>query len=294
MRPNLPVSRAYLPNFSHFQAHLFLGREGRGGSVLLRPEQYPQNQYIIRHDGTPDILPETGPTLPVAAVQTKGPFQPGDVGFDAGPEVPQLLVNPQAFHHLQHPQASPLGEHDIFNPLAFGQPEVFWGDLAEILRLQVTTGAAEFEAQAGHYVADRLPPFIARVKKLLQASGGRPGWDADARGTALVVLANALSTLGEQSGQNKPLEEAVAAYREALKEFTRERAPLKWATTQNNLGNALASLGERESGTKRLEEAVAAYKAALEVVEPTQATYYVKMVKGNLRRAEARLKESQK
>ena len=55
----------------------------------------------------------------------------------------------------------------------------------------------------------------------------------------------------------------MAAYREALKEWTRERVPLDWATTQNNLGNALRSLGERESGTARLEEAVAAYREAL-------------------------------
>src|SRR5271166_2757014 len=57
--------------------------------------------------------------------------------------------------------------------------------------------------------------------------------------------------------------EAVAAYREALKERTRERAPLDWATTQNNFGTALATLGERESGTGKLEEAVAAYREAL-------------------------------
>ena len=45
----------------------------------------------------------------------------------------------------------------------------------------------------------------------------------------------------------------------ALQERTRERVPLEWATTQNNLGNALEVLGERESGTKRLEEAVEAF-----------------------------------
>ena len=60
------------------------------------------------------------------------------------------------------------------------------------------------------------------------------------------------------------LEEAVAAYRAALEERTRERVPLEWAMTQMNLGAALATLGERESGTARLEEAVAAYRAALE------------------------------
>ena len=53
--------------------------------------------------------------------------------------------------------------------------------------------------------------------------------------------------------------------------MTRERVPLDWAMTQNNLGDALRALGERESGTARLEEAVAAYRPALvassEVVE---------------------------
>ncbi|MGH6864040.1 MAG: hypothetical protein ACRECN_07170 [Methylocella sp.] len=38
------------------------------------------------------------------------------------------------------------------------------------------------------------------------------------------------------------LEEAVATYREALQERTRDRVPLQWARTQNNLGNALATL----------------------------------------------------
>ena len=52
-------------------------------------------------------------------------------------------------------------------------------------------------------------------------------------------------------------------YTEALKERTRERVPLDWAATQNNLGVALTTLGERESGTERLEQAVAAYTEAL-------------------------------
>ena len=77
-------------------------------------------------------------------------------------------------------------------------------------------------------------------------------------------LGNALSTLGERESGTARLEEAVAAYRAALEEWTRERVPLDWAMTQNNLGNALQTLGERESGTARLEEAVAAYRAALE------------------------------
>jgi tetratricopeptide (TPR) repeat protein len=77
-------------------------------------------------------------------------------------------------------------------------------------------------------------------------------------------LGAALRTLGERESGTARLEEAVAAYRAALKERTRERVPLDWAATQNNLGTALQALGGRESGTSRLDEAVAAYRAALE------------------------------
>ena len=66
-------------------------------------------------------------------------------------------------------------------------------------------------------------------------------------------------TLGERESGTARLEEAVAAYRDALKERTRERVPLDWAMTQNNLGSALLRLGERESGTARLEEAAASF-----------------------------------
>src|SRR6516225_8465180 len=59
------------------------------------------------------------------------------------------------------------------------------------------------------------------------------------------------------------LEESVVAHREALKEWTRERAPLQWALTQNDLGVALFSLGWRESGTAKFEEAVTVYREAL-------------------------------
>ena len=53
---------------------------------------------------------------------------------------------------------------------------------------------------------------------------------------------------GERESGTARLEEAVAAYRAALEERTRERVPLDWAMTQNNLGIALADArraGER-------------------------------------------------
>ncbi len=65
----------------------------------------------------------------------------------------------------------------------------------------------------------------------------------------------ALDSRGRESGTAR-LEEAVVAYRARLEEYSRERVPLDWAATQNNLGTALWILGGRESGTARLEEAV--------------------------------------
>ena len=67
-----------------------------------------------------------------------------------------------------------------------------------------------------------------------------------------------------------------------LEEYPRERAPLQWAATQNNLGNALWALGERESGTARLEEAVAAYLAALEENTRERVPLYWATATGNL------------
>jgi tetratricopeptide (TPR) repeat protein len=87
--------------------------------------------------------------------------------------------------------------------------------------------------------------------------------NADERGAAFNLLGNALWQLGTRESGTQRLEDAVAAYQNALLEYTCERVPLDWAGTQNNLGNALRILGERESGTQRLEDAVAAYQNAL-------------------------------
>ena len=73
-------------------------------------------------------------------------------------------------------------------------------------------------------------------------------------------LGNALWTLGERESGTARLEEAVAAYRAALKEWTRERVPLDWATTQNNLGNALgrwASARAAPPGSRRRSPPIA-------------------------------------
>ena len=84
------------------------------------------------------------------------------------------------------------------------------------------------------------------------------------KGVLLGRQANALRRQGEERGDNAALRQAIKVYGHAVGLQPRVRAPLLWATAQNNLGTALWMLAERESGTARLEEAVAAYRAALE------------------------------
>jgi tetratricopeptide (TPR) repeat protein len=148
----------------------------------------------------------------------------------------------------------------------FRLPALFWEDLADVLRLLVATRAAAFDDERGRYVADRLQPFIDKVRTLLAGSDGHPGWDADATGRTRVTLATALVWLGEQNGQRKPLEDAVEHFRQALVELPRERVPLLWAATQYNLGLALATLGQRQADAGRLRAALAALRAAREVI----------------------------
>ena len=102
--------------------------------------------------------------------------------------------------------------------------------------------------------------------------------NSDERGAAANDLAVSLAALGERESGTARLEEAVAAYRAALEEYTRERVPLDWAAVQNNLGNAVTRLGERESGTARLEEAVAAWNACLAVTTPVWPPEWVRSV----------------
>jgi tetratricopeptide (TPR) repeat protein len=138
----------------------------------------------------------------------------------------------------------------------------FLTDLGAALAAEAVAEASPAITDRGKYVADRLIPIADRLAKLadrLPASLST----AD-RGTVLLSLGNAQLTIGAQSGDEHRLAAAIGAYRAALQEYTRDRGPLNWATTQNNLGNALTALGERESGTARLEEAVAAYRAALQ------------------------------
>src|SRR5262249_11588728 len=102
-----------------------------------------------------------------------------------------------------------------------------------------------------------------------------------------------LRALGERANDTTRLKEAIAAFRQALKERTRERVPLDWAMTQNNFVIALSRLGKRESGTAWLEEAVEALRGAIEVAEKSGATHYMEVFRRNLTEVQALLSDRQ-
>jgi hypothetical protein len=169
-------------------------------------------------------------------------------------------------------------------------PPVFQSDLSDILRLLVVTQSAAFNGEEGHFVADRLRPFIERVRHLLEGDAAK-NWTAEDIARTKLVLGDALSTVGEQSGDNAALSEAIELYKEALEGLTRQQYPLDWAMTQDKLGNALRNLGERESGTQHLTDAVAAFQAALQERTQTRVPLDWAVTQNNLGLALADLGE---
>jgi hypothetical protein len=104
-------------------------------------------------------------------------------------------------------------------------PPVFQSDLSDILRLLVVTQSAAFNGDEGQFVADRLRPFIERVRHLLEGDAAK-SWTAQDIAHTKLVLSDALSTVGEQSGDNDALSEAIGLYNSALESFTRQQYPL--------------------------------------------------------------------
>jgi hypothetical protein len=68
-----------------------------------------------------------------------------------------------------------------------------------------------------------------------------------------------------------------------IKEYTRERVPLHWAATQNNLGSTLGILAERECGTARLEQALSACESAVTVFREAGLLQYESYFETRLR-----------
>ena len=110
-----------------------------------------------------------------------------------------------------------------------------------VLALAAVAPLAETETR-GQVLEKGLTEATEKLATLLESAAiDKPERRALLQG----ALGIALATLGERESGTARLEQAVEASRAALKELTRERVPLEWATTQNTLGGALWNLGER-------------------------------------------------
>jgi Tetratricopeptide repeat len=102
-------------------------------------------------------------------------------------------------------------------------------------------------------------------------------------------LGAALSTLGERESGTAQLEEAVAVYRAALEERTRERVPLQWAYTQHGLGSALAALAKRQNDDALMEEALLSMRGAVDAYQQAGEGYWLPIAQRRMAEMEAEL-----
>jgi len=165
-------------------------------------------------------------------------------------------------------------------------PAEFRGELGSVLA-GVAAASVAPHLNSGRFVAGALGPMAEKLRPIVTQPPS--GWDERIRGALFHASALMWSVIGEQSGAKGALVEAAALYRKALKDRARERAPLDWATTQNNLGNVLSTLGERESGTARLEQAVEAFDACLMVTAPVWPSEWVSFVRGRRDQTQAEI-----
>jgi tetratricopeptide (TPR) repeat protein len=128
----------------------------------------------------------------------------------------------------------------------------------------LAVNVADTSARRGQIALTRLR-YNEAAGHFANAAAVLPSGNAyeDKRIGYLYSEADALYRQGDEFGDNDALLSAIGRLKRLVELRPRERVPLDWAETQNNLGIALSALGERESGTARLDEAVAAYREAL-------------------------------
>jgi tetratricopeptide (TPR) repeat protein len=132
----------------------------------------------------------------------------------------------------------------------------------------------EYRGMALRAVAPRLKAALAHRKTLSELTTRR----MPLKNKILLVL---LRLVERRSGIRYCVK-AVAAYRNALKVWTRTAHARDWANTQNLMGAALTRIGDWEQDTELLGEAVAAYRAAVQVYKKLGDDRSIRVVESNL------------
>ena len=222
-------------------------------NIVLLKEKLDLNERQVRAAlgvlGENDIPPErlAAKLVEIAErfkdLRTMASAQPGD-----DPEIAALKTDAQ-----KAIEAGQLAEADAL--LANVEMEEQHG----LDRLTVNT--AETSARRGDLALTRLR-YGEAAKHFANAAALLPPHE-DKRISYLQKEASALYQQGDELGDNGALLSALERYNRLVQLTPRERVPLRWASTQNDLGNVLLALGQREGEKTRLEAAITAYLEAL-------------------------------
>lgn len=283
----LAAARQPWDELSEAQRAVIIGLEGRLGGVAQRAiygffldlgeaevslEQLPQRLAEMAEDYkrlkarttvSPDDLPE------VATLKAEA-----DAALDAGEReraetlLTQLRDLKQAAAQKRRAAAETLLAAENRDLLEAAGYEASLGDLA-MTRLRYRKASTHFREAAEMVPEPERDTWLGYLDR----------------------AAYALLRQGHEFGDNIALEEAVTAFREALKERPRERVPLDWAATQNNLGNALATLGERTRDLVKPAEARKAIEGAFEIFMQAGQEQYRSYFQNRLSELDRRIAE---
>jgi len=92
--------------------------------------------------------------------------------------------------------------------------------------------------------------------------------------------------MGEQVTGNATLEMAIKRFRQALEIRKRDKMPLLWAQTANNLGAACFSLAKRNAEAALLRGESSCFEGAVEIYQSSGAAKKAEVIRNNLSRVE--------
>ncbi len=143
-------------------------------------------------------------------------------------------------------------------------PVDFEASLTPLLRTTVLAAVGPtFRAMRGP-VAEALQIGLDETAGVLKEIPA--GMTSGQYATSLACLGNACGAAYRLGGGLARLDQAIAAYRSALKKIVAAEMPVAWAVTQSHLAATLKAKGEKSDADETLIEAVAAYKLITETL----------------------------
>jgi len=170
---------------------------------------------------------------------------------------------------------------------AFAQVEKWDSSLA--LDYLWKRAAAQLSAGQGQGDPATIEAAIATYDKAAKRAKG-----TDDLPKILSDQAVALQGLGDLTGDIATLDRSIKVFRDTLKHFPRDAAPLDWGRAQSNLGNSYNLRGDLSGDLADYRKGAAAQRAALEELTRDAVPFDWAIAQGNLGISLARLGEADK